>query len=200
MKRCIALLCFPLAVASCQATVTFSTFGPDDSALSFGYGFGDILDTRIANQFTSSHTGSLDFIKLRTQASAGNGIISLYRDSGDDIGGLMAQFTVDLTTAGVKTLTNTDPSIQLVSGEKYWIECSSAIGSGVYSGWLRNNQSINGRIKFGQINASPSSTYTAGSGALSAFSVNVTPVPEPFTLAAMGMFSALIARRRLKAR
>jgi hypothetical protein len=199
MKKEMALICFSLAAASSHAIVTFSTFGPGDTAGPVGWGFGDLSDTRAASQFTSSHTGSLDFIKMRVQAGGGNGIgtVSLFRDSGNDIGALMSVFTVDVTDGGLKTITNLNPNIQLVQGQKYWIEAKTPIGSGVYSGWNQNNQSIRGLLKFGAVNGSAGNTYNVGSNAiLPAFSVGVQAVPEPSTLAAMGLFATFTALRR----
>lgn len=204
MKKQIALLCFSLAAVSSQATIVFNTFGPGDSTLVQGWGFGDLFDTRVASQFTSSGTGTLDVIKIKLQASGGSGIstISLFEDSGNDIGSLMATYTVDVTTAGVKTITNTDPSIELVAGGKYWLEAKSAVGSGVYSGWNQNNQSIRGFLKFGAVlgNANnPTSTYNVGNNAiLPGFSVEVSPVPEPASMLALGLVASAVAVRRRK--
>lgn len=204
MKKQIALLCFSLAAVSSQATVVFNTFGPGDSTSSSGWGYGDLFDTRVASQFTSSESGTLDVIKVKLLAGGGTGVstISLFEDSGNDIGTLMASFTVDVTTAGVKTITNTDPSLELVAGGKYWLEAKSAVGSNVYGGWNINNQNIRGFLKFGAVlgNASnPTSTYTVGNNALlPGFSVEVSPVPEPASMLALGLVASAVAVRRRK--
>lgn len=205
MKKAILLLCLSLAAISSQAVVAFNTFGPGDSTKTFGWGFGDLRDTRIANQFTSSVTGQLNTIELKLlRSSGGNGIatVSLFQDSGNDIGALMREYTVNVTSAGIKTITNSDPSLQLVAGGKYWIETKAAAGSGVYSGWYINNQTITGLQKFGAVlgtSANPTSTYNVGSAELGAFRVDVTPVPEPTSMVAMGLFAAMTALRRRKA-
>ncbi len=181
MKKLSSLLCLSLVVASSQAYLAFNTFGAGESAKVQGWGFGDIKDTRIAAQFTASKTGVLNFIKMKMQKS-GDGkrhfaTISLFEDNGNDIGTLMATFTVDLRTAGVKTFTNNDRGVRLIGGRKYWIEAKAAAGSTVYSGWNENDQGRTGLIKFGQVEAKPNSTYRVGGGALPAFSVDVIARP-----------------------
>lgn len=202
MNKLFTLLSFSFVAVSSQATIVFSSFGPGDSAKNNSWGFGDLHDARIASQFTSSAAGSLDVIKLSLRTSTGTkiGKISLYEDSGNDIGALLGSFEVDLTTTGVKTIKNSNPSIMLLAGSKYWLEASSAIGSGVYSGWNINDQNMNGLIKFGAVNGTsqnPTSTYKVGNGALTAFSVQV--VPEPSTLIVMGSMMGLGIIRRRKA-
>lgn len=181
MKKPISLLCLCLVVASSQAFLVFNTFGTGESAKVFGWGFGDIKDTRAAAQFTASKTGVLNFIKMKLLRS-GDGkrnfaTISLFEDNGNDIGTLKATFTADLRTAGVKTFMNNDRRVRLIGGRKYWIEAKSAAGSGVYSGWSQNDQGRTGLIKFGQLEAEPSSTYRVGEGTLPAFSVDVESRP-----------------------
>lgn len=201
MNKLISILCFSLAAISSQAVVAFNTFGPENSAKSFGWGFGDIRDARIASQFTSSVTGTLTTIDLMLQRSTTPGIatISLFQDSGNDIGTLLGVFSADVTSAGVKTLTNSNPSLELVAGNKYWIEAKSTAGSNLYSGWYINNQGVNGLIKFGSVEGSlgnPTSTYKVGPAELPAFRVNVAPVPEPSTLACLAAGSLLLRRRK----
>ena len=201
MNKLISLLCFSLAAVTSQAVVAYNTFGPENSTKSFGWGFGDIRDARIASQFTPSVTGTLTTIEMRLQASStpATATISLFKDSGDDIGALIAEFSSDLTTGGLKTLTNSNPSIELVAGTKYWIEAKSTAGSGLYSGWYINNQGVTGLIKFGSVAgtlANPTSTYKVGPAELTAFRVNVAPVPEPSTLACLAAGSLLMRRRK----
>lgn len=113
----------------------------------------------------------------------------------------MASYTTLVSAGGVTTFGNSDPSIQLIAGNKYWIEAKTAVeGNNLYAGWFINNQGVNGLIKFGAVRgtaANPTSTYAVGPAELPAFRVNV--VPEPSTLAAMGGFVAFAALRRRKA-
>lgn len=201
MNKLISILCFSLAAISSQAVVAFNTFGPENSSKSFGWGFGDIRDARIASQFTSSVTGTLTTIDLMLQKSTTPGVatISLFQDSGNDIGTLLGVFSADVTAAGVKTLSNSNPSLELVAANKYWIEAKSTAGSGLYSGWSLNNQGVNGLIKFGNVEGSlgnPTSTYKVGPAELPAFRVSVAPVPEPSTLACLAAGSLLLRRRK----
>ncbi len=202
MKRAIGLFGLFFAAMTSQAVVVaFSTHGPAFSAKTQGWGYGDIKDTRIASQFSPSISGALHSIALSLQSGSGTKVtkVSLFKDSGNDIGSLLAIFEADVSTGGLKTLNNSNPDLQLVSGEKYWIESSAAIGSGMYGAWNENNQGIRGFMKFGQVNQTPNSTYNVGpNGSLPAFTVNVTPVPEPSTLLAMGFFASMTALRRRK--
>lgn len=207
MKKTITLICFSLAAVSSQAVVTFNTFGPGDTTKSFGWGFGDIRDARIASQFTPTVSGTFESLtmKLLPSTTPANATISLFEDAGNDIGLLKTSFVSLIGPGGLTVFTNSNPSIQLTAGNKYWIEAkTTAAGSNLYSGWSVNNQGIRGITKFGAVLGSfsnPTSTYTVGSNAeLPAFRVTVAPVPEPSTLAAMGLFTAFTAMRRRKAK
>lgn len=103
MKKTIAMICFSLAAVSSQAVVTFNTFGPGDTTRTFGWGFGDIRDTRFATQFSPTVSGTLESIVLAVQRSTtpANATISLFEDSGNDIGTLMTSFVTFVGPGGI---------------------------------------------------------------------------------------------------
>lgn len=200
MKRTLLSLCLLLTAMSSQAVVVFNTFGNGDSTKTFGYGFGDVQDTRIATQFTPTETGTLDtvVIKLLPSATAANATISLFEDSGNDIGSLMTIFTTLVSSGGLTTFTNSNSNIQLNAGNKYWIEAkTTVIGSGLYSGWYTNNQGVIGLNKFGNLSGSKPN-YQVGTAEVPALRVTAMPVPEPTTLVALSLLASVAAIRRRK--
>lgn len=207
MKKTITMICFSLAAVSSQAVVTFNTFGSGNSTKNFGWGFGDIRDARVATQFTPTVSGTLESIVLAVQRSTtpANATISLFEDSGNDIGALMTSFVTLVGPGGITTFTSSNPALKLTAGNKYWVEAkTTTAGSDLYSGLLINNQGIRGFNKIGAVlgtASNPTSTYTVSSaGEVPALRVTVAPVPEPSTLAAMGLFTAFTAMRRRKAK
>jgi hypothetical protein len=172
MKKQFASVCLLILAISSQAQIAFNTFGPGDATKAFGWGFGDIRDARAASQFTSMESGTLSDIVLKLQGSstAASATISLFHDSGNDIGTLLTNFTTVISTGGMTTFTNTDPNVKLISGNKYWIEAkTTTVGSGLYSGWFVNSQGIKGPFKFGNVGGTslnPNSTYNVGNAFL----------------------------------
>jgi hypothetical protein len=178
MKKTLVLISLWLMVVSSQAVVAFNSFGPGDASKTFGWGFGDVKDTRIASQFTAMVSGTLTSLDLKLLGSGTPGTVrvSLFEDAGNDTGSLMTVLTTRASSAGIKVVTNSDPNIRLVAGRKYWIEMKSDAGSGVYSGWYINNQNIRGSIKFGAVGQG---SYKVGSNSeIPAFRVNVSVPAE----------------------
>ncbi len=175
MMKHIAVGCVLLSAVASQAQVAFDTFGTGNSTGGSGWGFGDLDDTRIASQFTSASTGTLSAITMRLQRSStpANATITIFQDSGNNIGAAMARFSVRVSTGGLVTIRSSNPNNQLIAGRKYWLEVKTTVaGSGLYSGWSWNNRTIRGLIKFGKA-AGQKPSYAVGNGVLPAFRVEV---------------------------
>lgn len=181
MHKFIPVLCLSIASVFSHATVTFNTFGPGNTSKAFGWGFGDLRqETRLSAQFTPTVSGALTTLELKLLKSttAGNVKVSVFKDSGNDLGSVVTTVDIVVSAAGIYTVTNTKPGAHLFAGQKYWIETRAMIGSSVYSGWNTNNQGVSGPIKFGTVTTD--GTYGSGGVAeLPAFRVNVRPFRNP---------------------
>jgi hypothetical protein len=207
MKRYFGALLFAsvLLAGSANAQLAFSSFGPGDT---YNTGSGATISgaTSIpgpwtqASQFTSAATGIVDVVRVATFFVTGNGNtnIQLLNDNNDLIGNWFLGFgyTDTESNSHIHSATNPFDNVVLNAGQKYWMRMYTDDPDG----WFAWNYSTttNGRVAFSQDGGSNWSY--ADNATLMAFDVNLRPVPEPASMAALGLgVVGLLARRRKKA-
>lgn len=205
MKRLALTVLFATvgSMGIANAVVAFSSFAPGDVYnTGQGYTIGGPNASpvqRVAVQFTSLASGSIDQVRIAHFYSSGDTTlnVAMYNDNGSDqLGTWFTTWTfADSNSAGhITTLTNAFPSLTLTAGQKYWVEVFSAT-NGLHAWNLADASIPLGRITW---STNDGTTYNYASGAtVSAF--DVTVVPEPTSMIALGLgVAALAARRRRK--
>jgi len=182
---------------SAFADVAYSSFGPGDSyataALGFYIGGGD--PQRVAVQFTSATTGVLGSVEFATQTILSGDInVLLFTDNFDEVGTQMIAWGETLTAGPsvISTLTNPFPSVTLTAGSKYWLELRP-VTSGMWAVWNENNQ---GLANWAFAANSTGGNYTMINAP--AFRVTTGVVPEPASMAALGLGAFALIRKRRK--
>lgn len=193
------LACGVLAASltvSAFADVAYSSFGPSDSFNpSSGWTIGATENQRVAFQFTSATTGVLASVEFASFTITDGDInVFLFDDNNDERGSQMIAWGETLTAGPsvIKTLTNPFPSVGLTAGSKYWLEIRP-ISSGLWAAWNENDQGLSSL-------AYSENTLGSGYGNLATSAFRVNTVPEPASMAALGLGAlALVRKRRTKA-
>ncbi len=187
-----------LATAIAHADVAYTSFGPGDGYdLSSGYTIATATSQggyqSGAMQLTSATTGSLLSVTVPVIRISGTGalFVGFYSDAGNDVGTPLASWTTTISGQTVRTLT-APAGIPIVAGAKYWVGLIAQDNS--YLAWNNTSPAINGPYAVNYDTQSGSV-----SGQISAFRVETQAVPEPGTLAALGLGAAALLRRRKRA-
>lgn len=190
-----AISCGILTVAlavSAHADLAYSSFGPGDSFnVSSGWSIGGSIEQRVAFQFTSASTGVLASVEFAYFTGApGTLNVELFEDSSDTIGNQMVVWGTS-PSGPITTLNNVFPSVALTAGNKYWLQVSGVTSTGANGGWNLNDQNLFS-------NAYYWSTSGSGYTSLQTSAFRVNTVPEPASMAALGLGALALVRKRRK--
>lgn len=189
--------------ASASAVVAFSNFGPGYSYnpnvgwTVAGPGFG--TEQTVATQFTSAASGLLSNIKIALEHVGGPNVaqVTLYEDSGSDtLGNWLITWWGDWgwrhfgDNAGPTTLPNQFTVPTLTQGVKYWVEARY----NAQDSWHAWNYNSIGDVRRTGFSHDNGATYFYSDETAPTFEINL--VPEPASLAVLGLGALALIRRR----
>ena len=199
------------ALAASAQTTAYSSFGYPDPTPGPGQpplaGVGDLLSNRPYSLFASSATGLLSGIQVYVDSFDQNPTsfnVRLYADvpattpgSTDTVGPQLAAFTGTVGYGPAPHVVSVPvgaAGFPLVAGAKYWLglDGGSVDGHGY------------GNVAWYHESGAPTTTFRLNNqyyanSSPEGFSVQVTPVPEPSALAALGLGAVATLRRRKRA-
>jgi hypothetical protein len=179
---------------SAFADVAYSSFGPSDSFNeNTGWTIGATENQRVAFQFTSAVTGVLASVEFASfTVISGDLAVFLREDIGDALGDQLIVWGVAATAgpSAITTLVNPFPSVGLTAGSKYWLELRPN-SSGTWAAWNENDQGLSSL-------AYAENTGGSGYGNLATSAFRVNTVPEPASMAALGLGALALVRKRRK--
>ncbi len=148
-----------------------------------------------AMQFNSAVSGDVTSVDFASFGIAGSGNIhfSMFSDNGSgQVGSLLGDWDAHVDTDGVSKIysSNAPAGITLASGQNYWL--GMAAQDDTWNAWNMSS-SVQGNIAF---NFDSAPFYNVDR--LSAFAVNAQAVPEPASMAALGIGVVAVLRRRTK--
>ncbi len=202
--RLLALAAMVAVIPTANAAIAFNNFGPGDS---FNTGSGGTIGGPTGpvgyliqgEGFNSLASGQVSTITLAYGHVTGtnSATFRLYSGTPTSFGSLMASWVVTgmpgFGSGLTFTINNTNPAATLVMGNDYWLVAESA--SDAWQAWNNNNIGDTGPHTI----SSDGTNYNFFTGSRNTFRVEVSPVPEPATMAILGAGAlALAARRRRK--
>lgn len=176
--------------------VAFTSFGPGQSYINYiAYGiFGPTSSFGHASyawEFTAGTSGDLSSVSFAGLAfSPGTLDVALYADSGHTLGASLESFSVPISSNSASVITLTSLSHPaLVAGQKYWF-AQKGEGNGAF-GWMEASTGQMAPFAYQWDSASP---YYGPDDHIAAFQVNT--VPEPGSIATLGLGAVALLRRR----
>jgi len=212
-NRLMAVAPFVIFSSLASAQVAFNDFSSDTYSATFGYnpltgwtigGASSAVGIfESANQFVSGATGTVSDLILATGLVSGTGNldVSLVSDNSNTVGGTVLETWVtpesgSFSSYNPPTVLTGDGTASLVSGTTYWVMITTdgEANSNVWAAWDFNDAGVNGLDAY---NTGSGWNYQAAS--LGAFKIDVTPTPEPASMAALALgIAGLVARKRRK--
>lgn len=210
MRYILVLASLAAIVTAAHADDAYSNFGPNnlsDSSLRSGIGANSLFYfSSDGFQFTPTISGTVTSLTAAIHNSTASGTIpftlALYSDSGSNtVGTQLGSWAATAATA-----TDADDStnsvavasasgVSLTAGTTYWLVAtnpdSNKANALSWNSAVSYSGSLSDHLRYYVRNGTPS--YSTGLGA---FSVQVAPVPEPTTIAALGLGLVTILRRR----
>lgn len=191
-----------VAVPSAHAAIAFDNFGPNDA---FNTGSGATIGGSSSSVgyfiqgsgFNALASGQISTITIAYGHVLGTNSTTfrLFNGTSASVGSLMTSWTVTSSPAfgsgNTITITNTSPLATLTSGNDYWILAEAA--SDAWQAWNFNSIGDVGPMA---TSSDGGGTYGVSNGGRNAFRVEVEPIPEPATLAVLGLGALALVRRR----
>ena len=207
----LALGAFALAHADDYTETAFNTMGPNDVfsagwALVISNGVAGHGDQSIAAQFTAATSGTVAKLFVPATFTEGTGMlkVSLHEDDSDLVGKEIESWTVgiDGPTPRLYALDG-EGEVSIESDKLYWLELRALPGSVV--AWNLSDDPGRGSPwqKLGLVHGEGGDPFTIDT-LLPGFRLETAPkiqtVPEPATLAALGLGLAALRRRKAETR
>lgn len=194
-----AALC---AAAAGRADVAFNSFDTGDTynpnrGITIATATSSAGRQSAAMQFTSATSGFLSSVVVPVWRVSGAGSfqVGFYADDDTDVGTELASWTATATVRNEIFTFSAPAGISLVAGAKYWVGMIAQDDS-----WLAWSYRPSGATP---VNGPYAINYELQDGSVSgeqsAFRVETQPVPEPASMAALGLGAAALLRRRKRA-
>ena len=202
----LALLVVALLAAAlpAQAVDTFSNLDPGPTIYDRNLAYGVGRNFPEGFLFTATVSGTLSGIQIPMNNPANDSRIipfslALYtNNSSDELGSLLGSYTGQSTgvyhqgtSSSLVSISPTISPVSISAGSQYWLVASENTLLSFTLGWNAANTGLTKHYFFDS-----SQPQYAINRRSDAFSVQVTPVPEPTTFVALGLGGVVAMRRR----
>lgn len=178
--------------------VAINTFGTTGTGYSVDWHdiWPDLFNEQVGTQFQSQTTGIVNTIELAMDSTPeGTFVATLLEDNSDTMGTVIQAWEFDVSSQGIYTITNSSSAATLAAGSKYWLRVKHSDSSESLGRWFWSDPTDTGLTYRFDLD---SGGLIYGPGAIPAYKITTTPVPEPTTLALLAMPALAALRRRKK--